>query len=501
MAVPLIKSELTLSDVLSSLDTTGLIRTDSSGFISLVFEGNLSSNTALDVIPIADQSTTKSFVMTGPDIVNLQTFGSFTFNQNIDQSFQVQGDEELDSIVFKTAKLEFDITSTFQHSASLVLSIPGLKKQGVPFNKTVSLVYSGGIPVTVTRSFDLAGYTFDLTKGGTTVNAFAMGMQLTLVNSGNPVLNGDQADIGISFKDLSFSGIYGYVGQHNLSLDQDTVTIDIFKNVLDGEVWFEDPQINLTVHNSYGAEISGTFNVLEAYNSTKGTLPLTGSGIPNPLVFNYPTLAEAGQSKSTELKLNKNTSNIREIIALLPQYLIHQIDASVNPGGKQNYNFVLDTSSVDIDFQVILPLYGSANGFVLRDTIGFSLDLFSNDESMEVENLLFKLIASNGFPIDVGMQVYFTDSLYHTLDSLITPYKEILPSAAINSEGKVVSRTSTTSYIGFDTTRIAHITEAKYILLNAAMNTGNGGNQSVKFYSDYGLGIQMGAQAKLKVKP
>ncbi|MCB0396863.1 MAG: hypothetical protein KDD36_09430 [Flavobacteriales bacterium] len=499
LAVPLVNSNLSLADVISTVNADDIITQDSTGFLTIAYAGALSSIQAGQLIPLQDQYLAESFVMTGPDISALLGTGTFSISKSTTYSYTVKNDEELDSIILKSSKLKIQIASDFQHNANIVIDIPKLTYKGVSFHKTIPVQYQGSVPIVTLRDYDLANYKLDLSRGGSAFNEFEIGFSLNIVNSGNPISAGDQAAINISFIDNQFSAIYGYVGQRTMNFDQDSVKLDMFANSIDGTLWFDDPEINLNIHNSYGAEISGTFNILEAYHRDKGTLPITGSGIPNPLVINYPKANEVGESKITTLNINKSTTNIRDIISFVPQYIIHQIDANVNPSGKNVYNFVLDTSTVDVDFEIILPLHGTATGFSLIDTIPFNVDNISADGSAEIEQLLFKLVTNNGFPVDVGVQIYFMDSLYKTLDSLINPYENIMTSGVVDASGKVVSSTPTLKYISFGTERINSLFDASYIKIRANLGTYNNGSDPVKFYADNNLGIEMGAQVKLKV--
>ena len=55
---------------------------------------------------------------------------------------------------------------------------------------------------------------------------------------------------------------------------------------------------------------------------------------------------------------------------------------------------------------------------------------------------------TNSFPVYASAQVYFTDSNYIVLDSLITPYNNLIAPAIVNSSGIVIgSSVQVTNFI------------------------------------------------------
>ena len=72
---------------------------------------------------------------------------------------------------------------------------------------------------------------------------------------------------------------------------------------------------------------------------------------------------------------------------------------------QPDFGFLTDTSFLSVDVVVELPLYGRAQGVEFSDT--FDIDLSDLDR---VTNADFKLVADNGFPMDIEMQIYFYDN-------------------------------------------------------------------------------------------
>ena len=419
------------------------------------------------------------------------------YSQTITFDSGVNG-PKIDSVSFKTGDIALSLNSDFKYSGQIKIIIPGAKKNGVVFSKIIPFTYSGSVPVLSNATYDLAGYNFDMTNGGTTFNEFLVNFEVTLSGSGSPVLATDQITLTQTLSNLKFDKIFGDIGQMSLSPAVDSVDISIFKNVLGaGSFTLFDPKVKVLISNSYGVPINASLSQFEGYTPGTGSYAITGS--PNPLPILSPDFSQIGQILQDSFSLNNSNSNIVSVINNTPKYLIYKINSLTNPaGGVTHSNFVIDTSRFKVDMEIELPLWGTAMNFVLADTIPFEISETIPDE---VESVLIRTYNSNGFPFDVDMQVYFVDSLYAKLDSLVIPNQLILNSATVNSTtGKVISPTATIYDGVLSKARLANLETSKFLLIKAIANTTNGGTTNVKIYSDYKIDVKLGLQVQVKAK-
>jgi hypothetical protein len=99
------------------------------------------------------------------------------------------------------------------------------------------------------------------------------------------------------------------------------------------------------------------------------------------------------------------------------------------------------------------------------------------------------------------MQVYFADSLYKPIDSLVVPYQLILKSAIVNpASGKVVAPTEKIYDATLTQARAKKLKTAKYLLVKANATTTSGGNTNVKIYANYKIDLKLGVQAQIRKK-
>ncbi len=498
LAAPLVYSSLTIQDILTNKDATDLITVDPTKFCTLVYKGNLFTFVASDLINIPNQTPAPytSTLTAAQALALLPAGATVTISNSQTINFNSgTNNPHLDSIVFKQGDIAVSLNSDFKNNGQIVLTIPSAKKNGVVFSKTLPIVYSGTVPVVVNTNFDLTGYHFDMTNGGTAYNQFVVNMDISLTGSGIAPAATDKITFSQSIVNMKFDKIFGDIGQQQLSPNKDTVELSIFNNALNtGTFNLVDAKIYVTISNSYGVPINGTITQFDGYKPPAA--PYAISGNPNPLPISSPTLSQMGQTLSNSYTLDNSNSNIVSVINNLPNFLIYKINSLTNPsGGSTHSNFVLDSSKFKVDLKVELPLYGTAKGFVLVDTLDFN---FSNEVN-DVEWALLRAYNSNGFPLDVNLQGYFVDSLYNKIDSIFK-IQPLLKSGTLNSLGKVIAPSSTTEDARFTKAQLINIQKAKYILIRAKANTANAGTANVKIYSDYKLDVKLGIQVQLKKK-
>lgn len=503
LAVPLVYSSLSIADLLkNSEDASNLIQVDNTSFCTLVYRSNLISLTADELIQIPNNTAPPiNAALSSSQISAFGINGTIVvpFTQSVNFDTGTNG-PKIDSALFKAGKIGISLSSTFQYSGQIKITIPAAVKNGVVFQEVVPFTYSGSTPVVSIDSFDLAGYKFNMTNGGITFNQFAVDAEVTLSGTGNPITTGDQVTINMSLNNLKFSRIYGDIGQMAVAPGLDTVDISLFKNVL-GSANFSlvDPRIKVIITNSYGVPIQASLSQFDAYTPGGSLYAITG--FPNPLPVQSPSFSQIGWALADSFQLDNSNSNIATVINNTPKYLIYNLNTLTNPsGGTTHNNFVLDTSRLNLDLEVNLPLWGKASNFVLQDTVPFEL---GNTLPEQVESAKIRAFNSNGFPFDVDMQIYFADSLYNVLDSLVSPPQLILASALVNSSTGMVTAPTTKTYDATLTkARLDYLTanNAKYLLVKAKAATANSGATNVKIYSYYKLDFKLGLQVQVRTK-
>ncbi len=490
IAVPLIHSKLTLRDILNDYDTNHLFIEDGTNFLYLIYNSRIFSQRADELISITDQSINSSFNFS-PGAIVLNDSASYTYSGNY--SFTNSYSERYDSIRIKSGILNFNINANINHNSRIYITLPTAKKNGIPFKKTIIYNYTGG-SVNISQAFDLTGYTLSFNSG----NQIPVQYKITSYGDGNSDNSPYNINMGESFQNISYRVIFGYLGQRTFSINQDSVLIEIFKNNIWGSLHFEDPKLHIYANNGYGMPMAVSFDLMEAYSPVNPpfVVPLTSSLLTGQWVVGYPNFAQLGQIVQTTKSLDKNNSNFDDALNISPRWIAYHINTLSNPSGNpaSDQNFVEDSSRFALDVQVELPMHGSAWDFRLQDTIDFSF----GEDIDKAEWVKFKINTDNGFPIDARVQIYFVDSLYHKIDSLLSPFEQIIYAAPIGPSPDY--RVTSTNHKYVETTvyknRLTNLKNTYKMFVYSKLATINNGASTVKIYSDYNIDVKLGIQAQ-----
>lgn len=400
--------------------------------------------------------------------------------------------EKLETLVLKDGDLVLDLDYEIQETAKLYIELPYATKDGSSFIDSISI---GAGPTTETASFDLSGYSFDLTKGGTGFNSIETRVRANVVSSGVPVsfdtANAVTATVAMTSADPSF--LDGYFGAQTISVDEETQSFDIGSAEIFEKMTFAEPEITLGFHSSFGIPMEISSLNLKMKNDEDSATLAPGSKIP--FEISGADYAAIGEMVTSNLVLD-NTTNIADLINLWPNEVVTGINGSINPDGEA-YNFALDTSRLDVTLDLTLPLYGAIEGFGYVDTIEVDSTLAGVFENVVSASL--RTNVDNGFPLEGEVKFYIADESYVILDSLTSAdANDILISAAtVNpATGDVVSKGFRQADLIADEADINLLKNVgNKLLIFATLNTGNSGND-VKIYSNQAMSIKLGILGK-----
>lgn len=461
-AIPLLDVDLSLEDALSRINTNGFVEVDEDNLVIAVYQSSRFSISGNQFIVIPD------FVL--PIISNPMTVPS-TFQSPI----------ELNNILLKDGRVFFSASSLETAAVNVTFTIPDLSLNGAPYTRSYTIPASdGSTPEEISDTVSIPEYELSFTGGD-----FEVAYTATLTN-------GQAATINAAFGliDLEQSYIDGYFGNTVLNLPTGETVLDLFANWNQGNVIFEDPKFIFRFYNSYGFPIRFTVDSVSATTNFAGVVELQSSVIDNGIDLNFPAANQAGTSSVTTVTLDANNSNVEDLISNVPYGFYYGLYGESNPDNNTLVNnFLTDTSRVEAEVSIELPMYGSAGQFSLQDTFDFDVSEYS-----DVDRMSFKVNTENGFPFEVGMQVYFLTSDNQLVDSLFSEITPVLAPAPVDGDGNVTSIQTASHEAAFDETRFATLKdEARRIVLVGYIQTTDGGTVPVKIYSNYNLKLQLGA--------
>ncbi len=469
-AIPLFSGKTNITEALDHFGTKDYIKIGTDGLITLNFKGDLSTKKANEIWTLFE---------TIPFALNDSIFAlPLSDNTNLD----------VEKIFYKSGYMSALVQSMATEDVTVKLYVPQLKKNGVQFEQTLNLKYSGILPVLgKIDSASIAGY--ELSSDNDTVYI----KQETYTASGKKI----NATIYGALTKLEFSYVQGFWGREFVDLQRDTINIDLFENWRQGTVTFVDPTIKINVINSFGVPTRSDIKTMKVFTVKNDILDVQSQVITDGINFNYPKISEVGQTKLTSFSFDNKNSNIVQLLGSGPKALDYDIDFIANPDNNINIKgFMTDSSYFLFQTEVTLPFYGKAIQFDARDT--FDLDFSKFTENAASAEL--KLITENGIPLGADVQCYFLDSQSNVIDSLFTVKKQIVSPAPVDELTgfpKPNVLTKVVTYIPLDAARIAKLINTKKIATKALFTTSNDGLIAVKIAANQDIYIRMG----MKVKP
>ena len=498
---PVAWGDLSIEDMLAKFDTSGYLTEDSTHFLYFIFD---TSETvyAQDYFEIPDQDFIQVFFQTEADIpgASLGNIGDdTTFVKVKHYEFERLGDERLDSARLRGGEIVIDVTSTIKHTGILTMHSDQIELNGQPYRKTINISDPTGNFHTVER-IPLAGSTLYLDNSNPDTTYLEMVFEFTLINSGADILASEVVSITKSFEDLDYQAVYGYAGVYDsLIIDREWIEFSSMPENFVGRIQLADPQIHLKVGNSFGVPFGIELLDLEARFKDGSLNPITLHPGVNPIIIDAPTLEQEGQKILSQAAVDSNNSNINQIASTDLTGIRVSVNALGNPTGFLN-NFILDTSHLDVNVEVVLPMHLRAEGLEMAEVHDFDM---GGDEGLSRENIksfMFQLETENGLPLEVSIQVYLMDADENILDSLFNDQnRNILPSGVVDDEGRVIMPTHNEVEIPLSESQIDHVFITEKIMVMLMVETTDQGTRDIKFYSNNSLGFKLGAKAEVSV--
>lgn len=477
-AIPLATATTSFQELIENFDDNTFITIDADGLIRLRYEGDVSVRTSQEILEDAVASL--------PNILPLSQTNPDTLPFNSPEELEVDSAVvKMGAMVGFTAARDADMPSI----ASIKITLPQVRLNGEAL--ILEKDFPAGLTILGFSPIDIGGHALVPEDGKLNVEYEAYDENGSLITFGE---NGYA--LVITLDDFDFSYVEGYLGYRTHDGDRDTIAIDFFENWIQGEVYFEDPEIRINLENSFGIPTRSVINIFDIYTATGDVLPLESDVLNiadnQGIDFLYPTSNQVGEVLTQTFTFNKDNSNIREVLGSQPVALDYDVDARTNPDSLIDIRgFLTDESYYKVQVEVELPMYGWARGFVATDT--FDIDFSDYDNIQEVE---FKLVSDNGTALDIASQVYFLDADDNILDSLLTTQESLVAAAPVNAEGIVEEPFSKSTLISYSADRFEGIRDAKKAALQTAFSTVNNGAVSVRVFAKDEVSIRMGMKLK-----
>jgi hypothetical protein len=462
-ALPFISSTLTMQNMLNG---NTLITTDpSSGLLTLNYSGTPYTFSASQFISIPDQHyTSPSFTLTNP--ISGLAFGATVSDSNtLSFNYSDPAGDQLRHLGLKGGTIHVGITSTYNQNVSVQVVFPNIVNGGTPLTISLGITY----PSTSGDAYaDLTGYTLDLSNGGILMNYMAYKVYYTLTGTGQPIGPSNSLSVALDMTGLQFKFLDGILGNYTLPFPDDTIKIGVMNKALAANIRLQNPQLHIQFANSFGARVGLNLDSIYAIAPSGGmdTIVLPGMTILGDSIL--------GQVPAQSIyTVDSTNSNIRNLLNPMPSYVVFNGHVSLNPGSTSLYTFVTDTSTISFTVNAVLPACFQIIQLALQDTIKLQMP----PDTALLTKAQFAVQVSNAFPVYAQVQLYFTDSNYVILDSLVTPSSSLIPPAIVNGYGIVSDSTSQTTNFVYEHARyMAIASRVRHGLVRGNLLTSGSGN-------------------------
>jgi hypothetical protein len=388
---------------------------------------------------------------------------------------------EIDKFRVVTGNLSYTLTSGTTLAASIRLTLPTVKRDDGSFVTHTIITGTGSKYI---GNIDFTGTTVDLGSDPSQPYnriplqyVISVGSNGTLVNYNST----DKVDLELTLKNPKFDYVKGFFGKESESIDVNTLDLD-FLNHISGTFLLSNPSIKLNYSNSFAIPLKIYFQATGKKGSKAVDLGLDTITIVSPL---YPVTRDI---KSTIL-IDKNNSDLPELISLLPSSIIFSGSARMNPQGNTGLrdNYVFGNSRLLASAEIEVPMEFRMNTLQFKDTVDNFLKDSNSDNPIKPENfelMQFDITAKNGFPLGASVKLSLYDektkSVINTIDAA-----SLLEAAPVDANGKSNGIKETTTKLNLTKEFFDAVKKADKMIIWFTLNTSSGGDVDVKIYSDY----------------
>ncbi len=402
-------------------------------------------------------------------------------SDSFDINLDLEDEVELSFIDLSEGDFVYTYSSDIQTTISLNLTIPQLvDDSNNSFTRTLSIEPSTE-PVTITES--IADYSFHLSSTPNFIEVIYT--SLILATESYETYNQlDEIDLSIGLENLDFDFIEGYFGQKEQFIEEDILDIDVsdIDEIASGLV-LESPVLRLTTNNSMNIPFEIDLDLV----AQNGFNNVSLDGPPLQINPNAMSLSE----------FNNVNSQLSDFIALNPSEISYSGTVLSNPYGS-TFNSISPSSSITINMEMDLPLHLRIEDAMRIDTL--ALD-FGSDESTDydidfIESVKLKVHTENEFPLDVGVTIFFMDSISGLIQDSLT--FDLLQAAQVDEQGATMGPHVYDSNVELDSDQIDALFNSNQALLDITLNSYDYENTAVRLYTDYQFIISAGVLLELK---
>ena len=368
----------------------------------------------------------------------------------IDDSMQIQEAE------ISSGSLSYRISNETPLPFTITTRILGFTKNGVPFQEEL-FVDSNSASV---KDIDLSGWTLQMPDGKVQVYFIAKtlgsGDRLVTLSASERIAG----DVGVS--DLKFARVVGRIKPYTVSISTSgSVQPNKLSENLSGSLELGDGKLVLHVASSMGfsAQISGTLSARDETGARSASLTVPPTLLKPPV----DSIIFTPQNSSLLTFLNTFGSQ-------LPTSYTFAGTATINP--KYESGSVAQGDTAEFTAGFLIPLKLRIVGGRFTDTVAIESEIDTSQlKNFQVATLV--LDVENRIALRAGIQLIFTDALYHPLLQIPKRGQDslIVEAALIDASGFSENPSRRTLRLSFNKDDVDAVRRSSYIIYTIYLTT------------------------------
>ncbi len=467
-ALPLVDSDIVVSDLIEQIDSVGFVTVDPDGLIRLKFTGDTLFVFAAEIFEEFNNFPSASIpIQINPFPIPISAVNGV----DLDTAFLKTGDLIIQQLV-----------NTTDDNLDFILTLPEFLRDGQPFRFAVSLA-PGESFTNANQPIDLSDYQIIPESGFVNITYSAIGPV------GNPV---DLADnLIIQFSEITFSLVYGRFDPLPFSGVTDIIFVDFFDTYIDGQIAFQEPRTIVNVESTIGIPTE-----VEIAQFTVNPAPSPSNPNPAPISLEPPNQTYSinfppvlGDTAFTQITIDTSNSNLKDIVSQVPSSVEYTLNGVINPDNEPVIGFSTDTGYIRGIVQLDLPLIGSITDYIARDSIDLELDDLEN-----VRDGSFRLSVANEIPLDMNLTVRFEDNQGNLLLQLLPEMPLVAEGAAVDENGNPTIPTLLVTDIQLSENELDLVKQSSVAILETRFTTTDN-PQPVRISDNENANIKIGIRA------
>lgn len=496
VVAPIGEVTYTVKQLIEEIEDQSIVINEAKNLLlSVIYRDTSIYQTPDDMVSINDLSQQK-VVEPGINVLVTPVERSEPFNQTFSLEYPEENQDRIDSITYSDGTIEVVIESQIQADVQLEVKlvdfVHSTTRDTIVFNS--SLTYSGALPVSDTQNQSLQNHRSVFVRVDDK-NQFDVVISGTInLKPGQSVNDTDFILITVNTQNTSFSSVVGYFGEEEITVQDQTIDIEFFKDIEPLGLEFESPEIKVNVKNSFGLPLGLSLAGLTSSNEDGDFRTLNGSITATPSKLRAPTLSQFGEELSSSVVISNENSNLRELLSISPNKLTVPISATVNfENTDQDPNFYTDKSKIETIVEVNMPLAVKLDGFT--QTFNFNIDPVDFDEA---DSLKLRVKTVNDLPFNGSMSMFLLNEDSVVIHEL--PEQIILQSPEVGSDGRSVEPQTSVKDVLLDADGVKAIPNTRKIAMVLKVDSFEASDDRfVQIFSDYALVIKLGIIANLNV--